>query len=107
MDVQVDALGGCRKNDTARALYYREARNYWISSVETYKNFRFVVCFENTFRHGYWTEKMINAVLANAIPIYAGDTPEVGAHAAWHGLPAIHAAASCCMFGIAALLIAP
>ena len=45
-------------------------------SVALYEDFKFVIAFENSFTEGYWTEKMINAVLAGSIPIVGGVTPE-------------------------------
>mmetsp|Transcript_15383 Transcript_15383/g.39663 ORF Transcript_15383/g.39663 Transcript_15383/m.39663 type:complete len:589 (+) Transcript_15383:170-1936(+) len=72
------ALGGCRGDKAARRKYHVQApgENYWIASTKTYEQFKFAVAFENKFVPGYWTEKMLNAVLAGAIPIYAGETPE-------------------------------
>lgn len=43
--------------------------------MEIYKQYKFVVAIENSFSVGYWSEKMINAVLAQSIPIYAGLQP--------------------------------
>ena len=37
-----------------------------------YRPYKFVVAFENDFKKGQLTEKMVNALLAGAIPIYAG-----------------------------------
>jgi hypothetical protein len=72
------ALGGCRGNKEHRKKHHVQnaGENYWISSTKTYQNFKFAVAFENKFVPGYWTEKMLNAVLAGSIPIYAGETPE-------------------------------
>jgi len=36
------------------------------------KDYKFVVCFENSFADEYITEKLPNAILANYIPIYRG-----------------------------------
>lgn len=72
------ALGGCREDKAARKKYHVQSpgENYWISSTKTYRQFKFAVAFENKFVPGYWTEKMLNAVLAGSVPIYAGETPE-------------------------------
>ena len=45
----------------------RDAKNKYL------KQFLFNICPENTFRHGYTTEKLVDAVMAGCIPIYYGD----------------------------------
>ena len=40
------------------------------------QGYRFVVAFENDAADGYMTEKIVNAMLAGAIPIYAGPKVE-------------------------------
>lgn len=37
-----------------------------------YEDYKFVICFENSYAKGYITEKLINAVAGGAIPIYRG-----------------------------------
>jgi hypothetical protein len=39
----------------------------------TAKNYRFVQCFENTLSPGYITEKLLDAYLCGAVPLYWGD----------------------------------
>ena len=41
--------------------------------VKVYSSYKFVITFENSRFDGYFTEKMISAVLAKAIPVYFGD----------------------------------
>ena len=48
-------------------------------AVAQYRDYRFVVALESERRSDYITEKLINAMLSGAIPIYWG-APEVGAH---------------------------
>ena len=89
---QVDALGeagdgtsdhprACRVTDESaavkRQVYVQaENENYWLASVNTYTSYKFVIAFENCFTDGYFTEKFMNAILAGAIPIYAGNRAE-------------------------------
>jgi hypothetical protein len=42
-----------------------------------FKNYKFNIAFENSSLSGYTTEKIINAYIANTVPIYWGD-PDVG-----------------------------
>jgi hypothetical protein len=42
--------------------------------MEFIKNYKFVISFENSSRAGYSTEKLVEPMLANTIPIYWGDT---------------------------------
>eukprot|EP00421_Protoceratium_reticulatum_P009294 CAMPEP_0168361786 /NCGR_PEP_ID=MMETSP0228-20121227/2842_1 /TAXON_ID=133427 /ORGANISM="Protoceratium reticulatum, Strain CCCM 535 (=CCMP 1889)" /LENGTH=355 /DNA_ID=CAMNT_0008374467 /DNA_START=197 /DNA_END=1266 /DNA_ORIENTATION=+ len=45
------------------------------ASVERYENFEFVWSAEHgQNRHGYITEKIVNALLAGAVPVYAGSS---------------------------------
>ena len=37
-----------------------------------YNKYKFVICFENSKTNGYVTEKIFNAFLAGAVPIYDG-----------------------------------
>lgn len=43
-----------------------------ISNPEIYKNYKFVICFENSYAEDYVTEKLPNVMLGNSIPIYKG-----------------------------------
>jgi hypothetical protein len=45
--------------------------------MEFIKDYRFVISFENSSSPGYTTEKLIEPMLVNSVPIYWGD-PEVG-----------------------------
>lgn len=74
---QVDGLGRCKKNTDMP-----EDRNdiwFYDTAVEKYRDYKFAICFENTSRPGYITEKIVNAMLAGAIPIYWGD-PDIVKH---------------------------
>ena len=68
---RVDALGKSR-NQNPNASTDRKTKNFMDSAVEKYKPYKFVICCENKLYPGYVTEKIINGMLANAIPIYYG-----------------------------------
>jgi len=68
---RVDALGKSR-NPNPNTSNDRKSKNFMDSAVEKYKPYKFVICCENKRFPGYVTEKIINGMLANAIPIYYG-----------------------------------
>lgn len=71
---RVDALGKSRNPDFKKATSDRVSVSYLDNAVASYRPFKFVICCENQRAPGYVTEKIINAMLANAIPIYYGAT---------------------------------
>lgn len=76
----VDALGQCQGEDRppiAEKLHSRKVLTYMEDAINIYKKYQFVVAFENAALEGYVTEKLTNAYLAGAIPIYNG-SPDVG-----------------------------
>lgn len=70
---QVDSLGKCKnkpgQNQTGR----------WERGYEIYMPYKFVIAFENSHIKGYITEKIVNPMLAGAIPIYFG-APDIKEH---------------------------
>ena len=40
--------------------------------LEIFNQYRFIICFENSYAPGYITEKIFNCLLADTIPIYSG-----------------------------------
>lgn len=74
----VDALGKSR-NVNRHLQTDRGNVSYMNSAVEKYKPYKFVICCENKKYPGYVTEKIMNAMLAQSIPIYYGD-PNVAIH---------------------------
>ena len=56
-----------------------EGATYLDRAVAAYSEFRFVLCFENGLAESYITEKIVNAFLAGAVPIYMGAS-DVGRH---------------------------
>jgi len=78
----VDALGKARgppNRPVDRQVYEVGRRTYNDLAVQKYRPYKFVICCENSRHPGYVTEKMISAMLANAIPIYLG-APDVVDH---------------------------
>jgi hypothetical protein len=49
----------------------------WKDNPEIYKDYRFVIAMENTNSNGYVTEKILNAFMGGAIPIYWGNSKYV------------------------------
>mmetsp|Transcript_27746 Transcript_27746/g.67488 ORF Transcript_27746/g.67488 Transcript_27746/m.67488 type:complete len:192 (-) Transcript_27746:159-734(-) len=66
-----DALGGCRRDRSIKKSA-RGKESYMDEAVRWFGSYKFVIAFENNWRKGYLTEKIINAVLANTVPIYFG-----------------------------------
>ncbi|KAJ1429614.1 hypothetical protein B484DRAFT_301392, partial [Ochromonadaceae sp. CCMP2298] len=71
---QVEALGRCK--GAAAEQDSRFAPDYLSLAVQAYRPYRFVLAFENTAVAGYATEKLTNAFLAGAVPVYWG-APDV------------------------------
>lgn len=44
----------------------------WKINPNLFKEYKFVICFENSFAEDYITEKLPNVMFANSIPIYRG-----------------------------------
>lgn len=77
----VDALGKARSNrhTTDRHVIEPGVITYNDLAVQKYKPYKFVICCENSRHPGYVTEKIVSAMLANAIPIYLG-APDIADH---------------------------
>ena len=73
---QVDAIGKCfNKNKKFKSdrFYFKDGiESYHDRAVSKYRPYKFVICFESKKEKGYITNKIINAFLANCIPIYYG-----------------------------------
>ena len=69
----VDALGKSCSNivNDDRFINNNEI-TYNDIAVERYSKYKFVLALENGISDGYITEKLINPIIANSIPIYAG-----------------------------------
>ena len=66
---KVDGIGHCRRNTLLPA---EDANTAWPHGPNIYRRYKFVICMENNFEHGYITEKVMAAMLGGAVPIYAG-----------------------------------
>ncbi|CAM9171854.1 unnamed protein product, partial [Ectocarpus fasciculatus] len=71
----VHALGACQGTEAPRdddKLSSRTASSYIEDAISVYSGYKFIVAFENVNMDGYITEKLTNAFLAGAVPIYSG-----------------------------------
>jgi len=74
---QVDSISGCRNNarppfNFKKQLLLNRALTFYDESVFYYQPYKFVIAFENDIVTGYFTEKLLNGVFSNSIPIYFG-----------------------------------
>ena len=67
----VHGLGACSHNHRWSARHAYPPLD--TPPAELYKDYRFVVAFENDFYEGYVTEKLVIALASGAVPIYFGD----------------------------------
>jgi hypothetical protein len=68
------AAGKCSNNIK---LKNDKGRLNFSQNKDIFNNYKFVLCMENKIVPGYITEKIINAYLGGAIPIYWGDSKSV------------------------------
>jgi hypothetical protein len=70
----VDSLGRCYHNREQPKPPPNAARwSVHDQSIWTMRPYKFAMCWENMATPGYFTEKLFNAYMAEAIPIYWGD----------------------------------
>lgn len=77
---KVDALGKCKqqvidgkcKNVNTDRHVYNDNVTFYDIAVDKFKPYKFVLALENTSLNGYITEKIVNPMLSNSIPIYWG-----------------------------------
>jgi hypothetical protein len=69
----VDALGEAYRNASHPLLSIRDNDKWQTSKRVVLSDYRFTVAFENEEAVGYTTEKMIDAWLADSVPIYWGN----------------------------------
>jgi len=78
MALRNEAGGGCRvSNSSIDVVKKGKLLHAWDAAIKTFSKFKFVISFENRRLNGYLTEKIINALLGGAIPIYFG-APDIG-----------------------------
>ena len=71
---KVIALGkACSSKDGSGTRFVNnEHETYNDIAVNLYSSFRFVLAIENTWKEGYFTEKIINPIMAHSVPLYWG-----------------------------------
>jgi hypothetical protein len=74
----VDSLGRVYNNTQHPDMAKRDDQSWRRSKVEVLGNYKFTIAFENTENLGYTTEKLLDAWLADTVPIYWGN-PALGA----------------------------
>jgi DNA-binding MltR family transcriptional regulator len=72
--INVESLGKSCNNVNIKFTrnVYNKDETYNDIAVEIYSKYKFVLAIENTIKNEYYTEKLINPILANTIPIYYG-----------------------------------
>ena len=72
---KVDSLGNCSKNtdNTNTRFIENDDETYNDIAVNIYRNYKFVIAVENKNIDGYNTEKLINPLISNSIPLYWGN----------------------------------
>jgi hypothetical protein len=74
---QVDSLGKIFRNRQPEDLNREHVVLDAQRNNQKYEQYKFVICFENSYAKGYITEKIVNAIAGGAIPIYKG-APDIG-----------------------------
>ena len=64
---KIDSFGRVMNNMGERLF-----KKSWVKNPDFLKNYKFIICFENSFANEYITEKLPNAMFAGSIPIYRG-----------------------------------
>ena len=70
---QVDSAGRLFNNIGDEIFAGRGGGGGELKKHEFLKNYKFSLCFENSYAEGYTTEKLLHAKAAGTIPIYWGD----------------------------------
>lgn len=75
----VFSLGGCKPATANQAVmqnttYIARGGGPVDGPVGLFEHFKFVITAENNGHSGYMTEKLVNGILANTVPIYWGST---------------------------------
>ena len=70
---KIDSYGQIFKNcEVPKKIMEKHKNNFNALNQEIYKDYKFVICFENSYSENYITEKIINPMVSNSIPIYRG-----------------------------------
>lgn len=81
---EVHSLGRAKSQGAAESTFdrftFNDSMTYMDLAVEKYRKYKFVIAGENTINlEGYVTEKIVNVMLADSIPIYIG-APDIEDH---------------------------
>jgi len=68
---RVDAAGRCQNNMNGWTVPYAPDRV--TGKIEFFRRYKFTLAVENTIWPGYMTEKLVDPMFANSVPIYVGD----------------------------------
>jgi hypothetical protein len=68
---RIDAAGRCQNNMNGWTVPY--APNRVAGKIEFFRRHKFTLAIENTIWPGYMTEKLVDPMFANSVPIYLGD----------------------------------
>ncbi len=68
--------GGPFQNNIGRTIP-RDKDYYYDNAIQWHSKYKFCIAFENSAKQDYVTEKILNALIANTVPIYWG-APNVG-----------------------------
>ena len=63
---------GISLKEALKAPQYSTVTNGYLLNQELFRDYKFVICFENSVANDYVTEKLPNVMLANSIGIYRG-----------------------------------
>lgn len=74
---QVDAPGKSMRN--MPPLSTDQEQNIWESKRNFIRRYKFTIAFENYTYPGYFTEKLLDPMLAGSMPVYLGN-PDIGRH---------------------------
>jgi len=72
--LRMEAINQLRKLGIAVDCYGSQTRPV-SDKIRKLSQYRYSLCFENTFTPGYVTEKIVDSFLAGSIPIYWGGAP--------------------------------
>lgn len=76
---RVANLGQCFSDEPHARSSVSGSEYSHFTNREMFTNFKFVIAFENESIRGYISEKLVNPLLANSVPIYMG-APDVADH---------------------------
>ncbi|KAF2077231.1 hypothetical protein CYY_001485 [Polysphondylium violaceum] len=70
--IPIDSYGLCLRNVPEKALSRNTELNRFIDKVELFRQYKFILAFENNNYTDYVTEKLSHAFLGQSLPVYMG-----------------------------------